>query len=238
MNAYRWRRAADLLLGALLEPGLCLACGAAKEGLFSLCPVCRERLPMVPSPCAACAQPSPLGAAVCPACLANPPRWQRLVAPLDYAEPVRDYLHRLKYGDALHLARTLGEAVLPRLRGPGPAPEVLLPVPLHRRRLCERGYNQAAEIAATWSLALQLPVDRRALTRRRDTPAQAGLTRAQRRDNLRGAFAYAANAGYRHVAVVDDIVTTGSTAEAITRALHLGGVESVEISAVARSCRR
>jgi ComF family protein len=111
-------------------------------------------------------------------------------------------------------------------------------VPLHRKRLLERGYNQAAEIAQVLSAELDIPVDRRALTRQRDTPVQSGLSAGQRVDNVRQAFNYSPRRDYRHVAVVDDIVTTGSTVTEITGLLHREGVEFVEVWALARAYRR
>ena len=114
---------------------------------------------------------------------------------------------------------------------------MLLPVPLHPSRLRERGYNQAREIARIWSRDFDIPIDQRALRRVRATPLQSGLSATQRADNVRQAFDYSAKRDYRHVAVVDDIVTTGSTVTEITRLLHRGGVEFVEIWALARAYR-
>lgn len=226
------------LFDTLLNPGFCLACGAGLQGAEALCAVCAERLRRVPNPCLHCGQPNPATAPVCPACLRNPPRWQRLVAPFQYRGLAREYLLELKFSDALHLARILCRAGGAPPHDHRPRPEVLLPVPLHRERLFERGYNQAAEIAAIWSHMLGIPVDRRALRRIRSTASQSGLNAAQRARNLRRAFEYRATGLYRHVAVIDDIVTTGSTADEITRVLHRGGVDCVEIWALARAYRR
>jgi ComF family protein len=113
-----------------------------------------------------------------------------------------------------------------------------LPVPLHRERLLERGYNQADEIARIWSRELAIPVDRKALIRTRATPSQSGLSARQRELNVRRAFAYQPKHEYRHVALVDDIVTTGSTVSEIARALHRAGVDYVEVWALARVYRR
>jgi ComF family protein len=175
---------------------------------------------------------------ICPACRLNPPRWQRIIAPLQYRGLTRDYLLQLKYSEALYLARSLCRQAIDPFRRNWPRPEVLLPVPLHRKRLLERGYNQAAEIAQVLSAELDIPVDRRALTRQRDTPVQSGLSAGQRVDNVRQAFNYSPRRDYRHVAVVDDIVTTGSTVTEITGLLHREGVEFVEVWALARAYRR
>jgi ComF family protein len=222
----------------LFAPGLCLACGGELGDANSLCASCSSQLQRVPNPCQYCGQPNPVGGLVCPACLLNPPRWQKIIAPLQYRGPVRDYLIQLKFAEALYLAKSLGQECIEPFRQSLPKPEVLLPVPLHRTRLFERGYNQAYEIATVLSGELGIPIDQHALIRTRSTPSQSGLSSAQRESNIRKAFAYAPKHEYRHVALIDDIVTTGSTVTEITGVLHRGGVEYVEVWALARVYRR
>ena len=234
MSVSHLRRGIARCINYLFAPGLCLACGCELDDANSLCGSCSNRLQHVPNPCQYCGQPNPVENLVCPACLLNPPRWQKLIAPLQYRGLARDYLLQLKFAEALYLSRTLCQEIIDPFRHSSPRPEVLLPVPLHRTRLLERGYNQAYEIATVWSAALGIPVDRRALTRPRATQSQSGLSAAQREHNVRKAFAYAPKHEYRHVALVDDIVTTGSTVTEITKLLHRGGVEFDEVRALAR----
>lgn len=231
------RQIADFV-NYLLASGLCLACGCELDNSDSLCTACAEQLQPVPNPCLYCAQPNPVSGRVCPACLLNPPRWQRMIAPLQYRGLTREYLQQLKYSEALHLAKTLCRQCFEPFRRCAPLPEVLLPVPLHRERMLERGYNQAEEIARLWSREFGIPIAHKALTRRRATPSQAGLSAAQREVNVHQAFSYTTSYDYRHVAIVDDIVTTGSTVSEITRNLHRAGVEFVEVWALARVYRR
>jgi ComF family protein len=238
MSPGRIARGFGRVIDNLLAAGICLACGAGMDGTESLCAACAGHLRFVPRPCRYCGQPNPVGGGVCPACLRNPPRWQRLVAPLQYRGMARDYLLQLKFSEALHLAALLCRHCRGPLGANLPLPEVLLPVPLHRERFLERGFNQAAEIAAAWSRMLAIPVDRRALFRVRATPCQSGLNSKERGRNVQRAFEFSARRTYRHVAVVDDIVTTGSTADEITRVLHRSGVDYVEIWALARAYRR
>jgi len=221
----------------LLAPGVCLGCGCDPGDTSLLCCSCRERIEAVPNPCQHCGQPNPVNGIVCPACRLNPPRWQKLIAPLQYCGITRDYLIQLKHTQATHLAKALCRHSATAFRESRPKPEMLLPVPLHPSRLRERGYNQAREIARIWSRDFDIPIDQRALRRVRATPLQSGLSATQRADNVRQAFDYSAKRDYRHVAVVDDIVTTGSTVTEITRLLHRGGVEFVEIWALARAYR-
>jgi len=234
------RLARGLLRGFdyLTAPGLCLACGAALDDADSLCASCGGLLRRVPNPCRYCGQPNPVAGQVCPACLLNPPRWQRLVAPLQYRGLARDYLLQLKFAESQYLARTLCRHCGGPFVGDRPRPQALLPVPLHRARLLQRGYNQALEIAAVWSRRFDIPLDRRALRRALATASQSGLGARRRALNVRGAFAFDNRRGYRHVAIVDDIVTTGSTAGEITRVLHRAGVDYVEVWALARAYRR
>jgi len=238
MSARKLLRGFSRCLEQLLAPGVCLGCGCDPGDTSLLCAVCRERIAAVPDPCHYCGQPNPLQGTVCPACRLDPPRWQRLTAPLHYRGITRDYLLELKHAQSTHLAKALCRHCLDAFRMLSPGPEVLLPVPLHRSRLLERGFNQADEIARIWSADLGIPVDRRSLTRERATPLQSGLSAQQRSDNVRQAFAWRARRDYRHVALVDDIVTTGSTAAEITRLLHRHGVEFVEVWALARAYRR
>lgn len=222
----------------LFAPGLCLACGCELDNGESLCDCCAKHLHRVPHPCLNCGQPNPVDGQLCPACRLNPPRWQRMIAPLQYRGLTRDYLQQFKYSEALYLSKTLCRQCLEPFRDSLPRPEVLLPVPLHRARLRERGYNQTEEIAAHWSREFGIPVERRALTRLRATASQSGLSATRRRENVRQAFAYRASCDYRHVAIVDDIVTTGSTVGEITKILHRAGIDFVEVWALARAYRR
>jgi ComF family protein len=237
MSGRRLLRGFTRYLQQLLVTGVCLACGCDPGDAATLCSSCRQRLHAVPNPCSHCGQPNPLEGLICPACRLNPPLWQKMIAPLQYRGITREYLLQIKHAESIHLASCLCEQTLGSFAECWPRPEVLLPVPLHRQRLLERGYNQAREIAHIWSAELDLDVDRHALTRLRATPLQAGLSAIQRKQNVRHAFDYAPRREYRHVAIVDDIVTTGSTVTEITRLLHQAGVEYVEVWALARAYR-
>jgi len=218
--------------------GLCLACGCELRGGGSLCSSCRAQLERVPNPCHYCAEPNAGSGPVCPRCLQNPPRWQKMIAPYRYQGLVRDYLLQLKFDEALYLANSLCRYSIDVFNQAAPKPEVLLPVPLHRERLFERGFNQADEIAKCWAAALDIKIDRNALRRTRHTLSQSGLSAAQRERNLHSAFSYSSKKRYRHVAIVDDIVTTGSTVQEISKLLHRAGIEHVEVWALARTYQR
>lgn len=139
---------------------------------------------------------------------------------------------RFKYAGALHFGALLGRLLAAACGGR--RPDGLVPVPLHPARLAQRGFNQARELAQPVARAGGLPVLDDACRRVAATPAQAGLTAAQRRRNLRGAFAVTADLAGLRLAIVDDVLTTGSTAGALARELLRAGAASVEVWAVAR----
>ena len=226
------RTLAASILGRTIDPKLCPGCQHRLQASQIFCSRCHERLNRVYNPCQLCGLESQNEGEVCAACLYDPPRWQQLIAPLQYRGLTRELLLRLKFSESLYLANSLVSTVIqPFSHG---CPEVLLPVPLHHNRFLDRGFNQAFEIARILSDQLAIPLDTQSLQRIRHTEAQAGLTANQREKNILKAFACNNKAGYRHVAVVDDIITTGSTANEITKTLHRAGVKTVEIWGLAR----
>lgn len=233
MSGRRIQTRISRLFSSLLDPALCSGCGHRLKPLHFFCPVCRSSLESVPNPCMLCGLTHQTDEPVCAACLYDPPRWQKMIAPLHYRNLSRDLLIQFKFNESLHLANTLVSGLIEYYRS-DPAPQVLIPVPLHRRRLIARGYNQAFEIARILSRQLDIPVDTSALQRIRYTERQMGLSALKRERNIQSAFSYRSIAHYQHVAVVDDIVTTGSTANEITKTLHRAGVAEVEIWCLAR----
>lgn len=156
------------------------------------------------------------------------------IARFEYRFPLDRLVQRFKYGGDLAIGRWLAERLAERVRD-AQRPDVLVVPPLGAGRLRERGFNQALEIARTVGRRVGVTVDARAVVRRRDTPPQARLDRRARAANLRGAFACGADVRGRHVAVVDDVLTTGATVDAIARVLKAAGAERVSAWAVARA---
>ena len=229
-------RAVDGLRRAerLLMPPRCLLCGAAADDA-GLCAACRAELPRNASCCARCAEPLPMPAPLCGRCLRHPPPWDVAWVPLRYAWPLDVLEARFKFGGDLAAGRALAAQWLAQAP-PSTLPAALIPVPLHVSRLRRRGYNQALELARALGRALQIPVHARALRRTRATAAQTELDRVARRRNVRGAFALAA--GYAppaHVAVLDDVLTTGATLAECARVLRRAGVARVDVWALARA---
>lgn len=198
-------------------PPRCLACNAPSCSETRLC-----------RPCAALLRPSP--SAPLPALRAVD---AQVVAAFAYDAESAALLTRYKFHADLAAGRALAALCLPTLRNAA-RPQALVPVPLHRRRLRERGHDQALGLARDWGRALALPVLVDALRRERDTRPQTELDAAERRRNLDGAFRMA-KACPPHVALVDDVLTTGSTAAAAVQALRAGGATRVDVWAVARA---
>lgn len=220
-------------LGRLLLPPSCLACGDAGHAGGDLCSACHAELPWNRDACARCALPLPAAAAACGACLTSPPPFVAAHVPLRYEAPVDRLVTRFKFHAGLAAGQVLAQLIIANVNRP--EADVLVTVPLHRGRLGQRGYNQALELARPLLRAWHLPLALHALQRLRATSAQSELTAAQRRRNLRGAFAAdAESVRGKRVLLVDDVITTGSTAREAARTLLAAGASEVRVLAAAR----
>jgi ComF family protein len=230
----------DGLLAALLPPRCLLCAGAGMPGR-DLCAGCLADLPRNTSCCARCALPLPNPAERCGVCLKREPPFAKAWAPFRYTHPLDLLEARFKFHRDLAAGRLLAELMVEAARQQldDRLPDCLLCVPLHRKRLRERGYNQALELAKPLASALQIPLDASALIRVRSTSAQTGLDARARRRNLHAAFALEADADLpAHVAIVDDVMTTGTTLRECARVLLRSGVERVDVWALARAPTR
>jgi ComF family protein len=225
----------------LLWPPQCLVCGGAgTDPDVDLCVACRRDLPWLASLCARCAHPLPESAAalVCGSCLRRPPRFHTGFSALAYQPPVDHLIRAFKYRRDTASGRLLAQLFCERLRLRAiPLPDCILPVPLSTTRYRERGFNQAIELGTHLERSLEIPLRADVLTRVRDTGEQAGLKLVERRRNVRGAFAIKKPPAAARVAVLDDVMTTGSTVNEVARILRRAGVEHVEIWAIARASR-
>ena len=227
-----------------IMPPQCLLCrGPGQPPALDLCAECHADLPVLPRPCARCGQARDQSEASgddCNRCRSRPLPFVRCFAPFEYAPPLDGIIHGLKYDGALANARVLGTllgralAALDLHR----QADLLVPMPLHTTRLVERGFNQSYEIARFVSRGTLVPCEPRALGRLRATGSQVDLSRTQRTLNVQGAFGRAARSSRvegRRVALVDDVVTTGSTVIEASRALLTLGAVSVEVWSVGRA---
>ena len=222
-----------------LLPRLCPACGLKADARQALCARCQESLPVLHHACGQCAAPFERAVpakTVCGRCLKHPPAFARSVALYRYLPPADHLIRLLKFHQGLGQARSLGWALALRVDRES-LPDLIVPIPLHRTRLRERGYNQALEIARPVARRLELPLVPSLLARLRSTPPQAGLDRRARQRNMKNAFEVTNPDKVRgqHIALVDDVMTSGSTAEAAARVLLRAGAKSVVVWVVARA---
>jgi ComF family protein len=232
MRAADLGRAVARALLDLLYPPRCAACGEpVGEGPF--CAVCAEAVEPPPPGCGRCGQPGP--DALCGACRAAPPSFDAVRAGGLLGGPLADAIHALKYRNRPALARPLGTWLA--ARAPLAPEAVVVSVPLARGRRVERGYDQAALLADALARAAGgRGRRRRAVLRRvRETPPQVGRTREERARNVEGAFEAGAGVAGRDVVLVDDVVTTGATADAAAAALRRAGARSIVVVALARA---
>lgn len=212
--------------------GQCLLCGHDCQQQPLICNQCQAELPQLTHPCSQCAFPLSLTDAHCGQCQRQPPIWQRMQVMSDFIPPFSQLIHGLKYHHQTLNGRLLGQLLAKNIQPP--YPEVIIPVPLHWWRQMRRGYNQAYEVALGVQSVLPIAIDNRSLHRQRHTATQTQLTRLQRQKNLQHAFSATA-LPYRHVALLDDVITTGSTMKELTALLHAQGVTVVEVWAPCRT---
>jgi ComF family protein len=217
-------------------PPRCAGCGTIVADVHSFCPDCWKQVEFLgDGGCQTCGIPlAATEADTCGVCLAKPPRIARTRAAVAYDNLSRGLAIRLKYGRKVAIAKTMARYMQPLVQADGD--RVIVPVPLHRSRLWGRGFNQSALVASELSRRLGIPSDALALQRTRRTPALKGMSPLQRRKTVAGAFRVrdkAAIAG-RTVIIIDDVITTGSTADACARALKRAGAARVELVSWAR----
>jgi ComF family protein len=218
-----------------VEPGDPVCAGCLDDFLpahVPRCPGCALRLPWVAPTTTAGIVPSP---GRCGRCLVHPRRFDAARALGDYAAPLDAMVAALKFQSRLDLGRAFGELLARRLGGADLPAQAVVPLPLHPSRLRDRGYNQSEEIARALAATAGLPLWRDALQRALARPPQQGLTRRQRRANVRGVFRAPRPLPPVHLLLVDDVLTTGATLESAAAVLKAAGAARVSCLVVART---
>ncbi len=219
----------------VIYPLRCLLCGAPGEGGRDLCCHCFAELPHNPVACPLCALPlAAHEVGLCGECLKHASPLDGSIVPFRYAPPLDHLLLGLKFNQQLVNARLLGGLMAEAIAARGDKrPDCILPVPLHRRRLRERGFNQALELARSVSRQLGIPLAAELAVRPMATAAQSSLEKKARQRNIRGAFAVRGELP-AHIAILGDVVTTGSMVNELARLLRRGGAKRVVVWACAR----
>jgi len=186
--------------------------------------------------CPTCALPTPSGE-VCGQCLGHPPLFARTTAVFGYAFPLDKLIHAMKYGEQLALAHAFAEKLAQRVDRSS-LPDCIIPMPLHPAKLRERGFNQSQLLAAKIARELGLELLSNVCRRVRNTPPQSALPWKERKKNVRGAFCCDANLTGKHVALVDDVLTTGASLNALAEAVQKCGASRISAWVVARTLPR
>jgi len=224
-----------------LLPHTCCFCQKKTSRSAELCLTCESQLPRVKQACVVCGKATTHDFPICYACLKKPPPFDRTYVLFPYESLAANMITRLKFGHELRYAKILGQLMADFLinawsnNPPIEMPECIIPVPLHPKRLKERGFNQSIEIARPIRERLHIPIELYAGHRIRYTQAQSSLPKAERKSNVTRAFMIDKNFHANHVAILDDVMTTGHTVLEFSRALRKQGVPKIDVWCCARA---
>lgn len=226
-----------------LLPRVCVSCNLICDVSINidLCPVCMQYFPWSHNGCYSCGIELVIQheSTVCKKCLNRPPPFNRICALFTYQQPIIKLINQLKFGQKLFVGKIFGQLLANAIKFSWykhtNLPQLILPVPLHVKRQRRRGYNQAIEIAMVVGKKLQIPVGLGMCTRIIDTQPQARLNKEQRQLNVRDIFKVNVPKMYKHVVIIDDVVTTGNTITSLAKALIINGVEIIDVWCVARA---
>ncbi|VAW51683.1 Competence protein F homolog, phosphoribosyltransferase domain; protein YhgH required for utilization of DNA as sole source of carbon and energy [hydrothermal vent metagenome] len=226
------------ILFSNLFPSRCILCQQTVSQHFEVCSDCYQTLPHNKHCCGHCSLPLAediKNFVLCGRCIQILPAFDYAHSPFRYEEAVIGLVHQLKFSEKISFARTIGEMLLVHLSDTNEKPDCILPVPLHKTRLRQRGFNQSIEISRVLAKKLGVPIERNAVIRKRSTIAQAGLNAKQRKKNIKGAFSIVGQLNYKHILIVDDVMTTGATVNELAKVLKKNKVARVGVLSIARA---
>lgn len=216
-------------------PYTCFICHQPGINHLDLCGSCANDLITIEQTCTVCDIQLNVGSAICGRCLKTTPYFDQITTLYRYEGIAKLLIQSLKFQSKHSCARIMGELLMQHVKKKANKPDVLMAVPLHSKRLSERGFNQSELIAEHIHKGTDIPLIHHQLKRTINTQSQTSLKAAERRKNLKDAFQYSGVDTVKSVAIIDDVVTTGSTANEIAKTLKQQGVERVEIWAFARA---
>lgn len=245
--AFSQKRDQGCMKGLLdfIFPRHCLLCGTKHHLLATnyLCEGCHADFVVNNTPCGRCGIPMVVQQAhseglVCGQCQKSPPVYERCWSPFIYAQPLEWVIQQLKFNDRLSFAPLLSELMIQNM----PAsmlkqrkPDAIIPMPLHNKRLKQRGFNQSLLLAKPLASVVGVKIDSSSCLRCSNTEHQTGKSARQRKQNIKGAFKFDNHQNYRYLAIFDDVVTTGSSVSELGETLKKSGVDRVDVWSLARA---
>ncbi len=220
------------LSNTLLIKGICLLCSAKAKAVW--CKDCEKDMPVEVSRCPVCAIPS-AGGKKCRDCLDRKPIIEKTCVAFNYDYPVNLLIQRFKYNGHPEFAITFAQIMTDKLSNMIDKPDAIIPVPLHKKKQVKRGFNQSLVLARYIGKAIGTNVETALCSKIVDTPPQSALSVSERKKNIRGAFRLTSRAIPKHIAIVDDVITSGSTTIELATLFKKAGCERIDIWAIARA---
>lgn len=228
-----------------LAPTCCIFCKEASQRSLALCVHCQKELPILTRRCRQCAQLLPFcenkfnhEGLICGNCLKNPPVYDALFALFPYEDPVIQVITQLKFRQQLFHVKLMGKQMLSAIQKRWyinrSLPDLIIPVPLHKARLKERGFNQALELAKPLAKGLKIPLHHHSAKRIKNTQPQSELNAKERKTNIKNAFVVTQNYANLTIAVLDDVVTTGHTITEFCKTLKQQQAKRIDVWCYAR----
>lgn len=221
-------------------PSRCAVCNIATK--LSFCVDCLQELPWLQNTCIRCANEIKIDFAIneCGECMIDPPPIDKNITLFSYNFPIDSLITNLKFKNKLAIAYALGELLAINVQqnyelNHEALPQCIVPVPLHPHRLAKRGYNQALEIAKPLKKLLNIPLEMKAIKRIKHTDAQTLIDVSERMGNIKNAFKITTHFPYKHIAILDDVMTTFTTASELAKECRRGGVEKIDFWCIARA---
>lgn len=220
-----------------IYPATCILCGQQGSANRDLCAACAADIVCNEHACRCCAIPLPVGAdqQLCGQCLQKKPVYDYAWSPFLYAQPLEWIIQQIKFNSRLSYTAVLAELLIEHMPELKDRPDCLMPVPLHDRRMRQRGFNQSLELSRAVAEKLKIPLEITQCRRTKYSGSQTGMDAKQRRRNVKGIFEFNNTKNYKHVVIFDDVVTTGSTVTELSRVLKREGVKRVGIWSLARA---
>lgn len=218
-------------------PTICSVCNQYHPGKHAVCADCYALLTPLPASCRHCAMPLPdIGLPVCGHCVRQKPAIDTIFTAYRFEEPLRTLLHEFKYRHGFYLLTFMTQLIRDGLSSASYDTHCLIPIPMHRLRIQQRGFNHAAELTKQLSRQLSIPYDLSYCKKIRHTPPQAGLNSQQRQKNIQHAFLTKLKPiPYKKITLIDDLLTTGNTANELAKTLKLNGAAQVDLWCCART---